>query len=203
MNRSTFNKVAVFGGLGLAAFTGGVSPEIAAALSPAVLKVIEWLGGIAGNQVHELLSSSTKVPPPGHEEIFRNHHIRELLCLAITVIVERTISEVHENVGSASPELHMALDTLPGKFALELDSADGAFTGIAEFNVPDLLMRFAESKGRVKILEITDWELFLDSALPEIRTKERIELSHALHSQFGEALWNLVKRDARSHLINA
>ena len=50
MQVPTVHKIALFGGLRIAAPTGAESPSVAGTLDPILIGIISWLGGVAGHQ---------------------------------------------------------------------------------------------------------------------------------------------------------
>lgn len=190
--------IALLGGLGLAAvsatMTGGTGTVVSFG------GILAWLGGVAGNQVQSWFGSKLKDPQPSAEEVFHNHHIRQLLMQAIASTVEKLVPLAKEKLGGVSQTFIDAGELLGKRLSAVMDLPQGTLAELREFNVTAILTDYATRAGKTTLLSEQDWRQFLDEepALKELRPREHEMLVVALHEHFGEALWNLVKHDAAS-----
>ncbi|WP_341406188.1 ATP-binding protein [Luteolibacter soli] len=157
-----------------------------------------WLGGVAGNQFQSWFGSKIKEPPPGAEEVFRNHHIRALLRRAVVVSVEKKAVWVREERGNASDLFRDAGEILAARLGELVDEPSGAFAKFQEFEVTAILDNFVANKGKINVLTLDLWS-DLVAETPELQSLseiERADLIGGVHEGFGEALWGLFKHDA-------
>ena len=187
--------LAVLGGVGL---TVVASTMTGGAATVAVGGILTWLASMGSGHVQSWLSSKLKNPPPNADEVFRNHHIRQLLAQALKATVEKLVPLAKEKLGGVSQTLIDSGRTLADRLEVLIDSPGGTLAELREFNVTAILTDYAAKQGKVELLSEKDWRQFIDEipALKDLKPEERDLLISALLHDFGEALWNLVKRDA-------
>lgn len=188
--------LALLGGVGLVALAAGVGAEQAELV--ALGGVLNWFAGVAGNQFQSWLGSKLEDPPRGAEEVFRGNDIREILHRGILAVVERRAELIHEREGSVRDAFRDAGPILADYFAESLGDPTRALERLKEFDVPEILADYATREGRVPLLTIELWEALVNKALGSagLESWEKAELAEALYTGFGEAVWNLFKRDA-------
>lgn len=186
--------IALLGGLGLAALSGkiGADGDVAAA------GALSWLGGVAGNQFQAWLGSKIKDPPPGAEEVFKNHHIRAVIGRAVVAAVEKKSREIYNSRGNASDLFRDAGELLADRLGELVDEPAGPFADLRDFNVTAILNDFVAHEGNVRVLTLALWTALLDDTpkLDELSDENRTDLAAGLYDGFGEALWGIFKNDA-------
>jgi internalin A len=191
--------LAVLGGVGLAATAGVLAGGAAVAAPVAALGgVLCWLGGMAGGHVQSWFGSKLKNPPPDADEVFRNHHIRQILSQALISTVEKLVPIAKDKLGAVSQTFIDSGKTLAKRLETLIDSPSGTLAQVREFNVTAILTNYATKQGRIELLSEQDWQQFIDE-VPDLKAlppQEHLMLVSALQKDFGEALWNLVKHDA-------
>jgi hypothetical protein len=193
------SAIAVLGGVGLAAVSAIMAGGAGVVASTAALGgVLGWLGGVTGNQVQSWLGSKLKNPPPNADEVFHNHHIRQLLSQALMSTVEKLVPLAKEKLGGVSQTLIDSGKTLAKRLGHLMESPSGTLAVVREFNVTTILTEYATKQGHVELLSAEEWQQFIDEehALKDLPLAEHEMLVSALHLKFGEALWGLVKHAA-------
>ena len=191
--KSQANAAVVLGGITIAAIAAFCGGETAPAYVTALGGCLGFLSGVAGNQAHSWLSAKADDQPPDPEDLFRNHHVRDLISAAAkTVLTEVARREGPEISGT----MQALIDGFPAALNRELDQPDGPFSQLHEFRLPDLLSGFATQQGKISLLTPEIWETFLGTVSTNLWPAEQKSAAEALHRRLGEALWNHVKLDA-------
>ena len=196
MNReekSQANAAVVLGGITIAAIAAFCGGETAPAYVTALGGCLGFLSGVAGNQAHSWLSAKADDQPPDPEDLFRNHHVRDLISAAAKTV----LTEVARRDGpEISGTMQNLIDGFPAALNRELDQPDGPLSQLHEFRLPDLLSGFATQQGKISLLTPEIWETFLGTVSNKLWPAEQKGAAEALHRRLGEALWNHVKLDA-------
>jgi hypothetical protein len=191
--KSQANAAVVLGGITIAAIAAFCGGETAPAYVTALGGCLGFLSGVAGNQAHSWLSAKADDQPPDPEDLFRNHHVRDLISAAAqTVLTEVARREGPEISGT----MQNLIDGFPAALNRELDRPDGPLSQLHEFRLPDLLSEFATQQGKISLLTPEIWETFLGTVSTNLWPAEQKSAAEALHRRLGEALWNHVKLDA-------
>lgn len=189
--RSPVNLGITLLGLGIAAYTAtgdGVTAKFVAGL-------MTYLAGVAGNQTAKWFGDWFDEVPKDQQDIFRNHHLRNLITDAAALVVAKVIAK---NEHPVSGTLAAAKKQIGSALNKSLGDPKSPLAEFHEFNLPDLLSGFVKKEGKVKLLTVEVWERFLDTLPAKLWPKEREDIAKALHTDFAEALWNLVKTDSAS-----
>ena len=191
MKAATKNRInagILLGGIALAAIT---APGVGVAAC--VGGVLVFMCGLGGNHAAKWFGDTLDASAPDHEDLFRNHHLRTLIRDAAFTVVASVIDQKPASSGTldaAKEHIGAALDEA-------LNDPKSPLAALHEFNLPDILTQFAKKKGKVKLLTVEIWEQFLDTLPEKLWKDERTALAEALHERFAEALWQLVKDDAK------